>query len=106
MNSQEIEAAVADYLAFGEPQAVAGITDEPFRCPVARACRARWHHRYKVFTMGIYAVRKYGECAAPTATTLRFIAAVDAEPARFVTFARCRTLWDAAGETGGRDGDG
>lgn len=96
MTSEQIEAAVAEYLASGEPQAVAGRTFEPLLCPVARACRFQWHHRYEVLATGIYAVRKCGECATPTATTRRFIAAVDSEPTRLVTFGRCRELFDQA----------
>jgi len=103
MTPQEIESAVTDYLASGEPEAVAGTTFEFLRCPVARACRFKWHHRYAVYPTGVYAMRQGGECATPTASTRRFIAAVDAEPTRLVTFARARVLWDAAGETGGRD---
>jgi hypothetical protein len=90
LNSEQVEAAVVAYLAAGADEAVAGRTNIPNGCPVARA------------TDGVVGAKECYESFAwktLTPTLCRFVALVDAEPWAVVTFARCRELWaEAKGE--------
>ncbi|MCA1668314.1 MAG: hypothetical protein LC793_13150 [Thermomicrobia bacterium] len=98
MTSEQIEAALVAYLDSGEADAVAGLTRLDSSCPVARACRAEWHHRYTVFLNSVYSVAACGPCATLTPSVACFVALVDAEKGRSVTFARARDLFEQAKE--------
>ena len=89
MNSDEVEAAVAAYLAAGADGDVAGHTCDPNTCPVARGSGG-----FVGDEQCYVQFRRHPH--APTVR--RFVALVDAEPGPTVTFARARALWQRAKE--------
>jgi len=98
MTGAEVEAALVAWLAAGAPDRVAGLIREANSCPIARACRARWHHRYVVHARVVYLGSPFGDYVALTPTLQYFVSLVDAEARQTVTFARCRDLMKLAKE--------